>query len=242
MRTLPLLISLFSVSLIGVVGLAGCKTTDINRALDSLGQQQGLSQQTVAAGLKQALQVGTENSVFATNRSGGFSNNPLIKIAVPKKFGDAAAAIRKIGLGSYVDQFELQMNRAAESAAGEAKAVFFDAISRMSWQDAWGILQGGDNAATNYFKTHTSAALTSRFMPIVQTNMQKVGFYEDYNKLINTYNSLPFTKKQDLSIESYVTEQALDGLFTLVAQEEAKIRRDPIARTTELLRQVFAQQ
>ncbi len=196
----------------------------------------------MAAGLKQALQVGTENSVFATNRDGGFSDNPLIKIAVPEKFHDAATTIRKIGLGSYVDKFELQMNRAAESAAGEAKAVFFDAISRMSWQDAWGILQGGDNAATNYFKTHTTTALTNRFKPIVQSNMQKVGFYQDYNRLLETYNALPFTKKQDLSIETYITEQALDGLFTLVAQEEAKIRRDPIARTTELLRKVFAQQ
>ncbi|NVJ65796.1 MAG: DUF4197 domain-containing protein [Gammaproteobacteria bacterium] len=222
--------------------LGSCKSTDVARVLDALNQQQGLSQQTVAAGLKQALQVGTEKTVFNTNRDGGFSNNPLIKILVPEKLDKVASTVRKIGLGSYVDQFELQMNRAAESAAGEAKAVFFDAISGMSWQDAWGILKGGDNAATDYFKQHTTAALTSRFKPIIQTNMQKVGFYNDYNKLIDTYNAIPFTQKQDLSIETYVTDKALDGLFTLVAEEEAKIRQDPLARTTELLRKVFAAQ
>lgn len=225
-----------------LLSTSSCKTTDVVRVLDALGQQQGLSQETVAAGLKQALQVGTDKTVFNTNRDGGFSNNPLIKIIVPEKLDKVVSTVRKVGLGSYVDKFELQMNRAAESAAGEAKAVFFDAISNMSWQDAWGILRGGENAATNYFKQHTTTALTNRFKPIIQTNMQKVGFYKDYNKLLNTYNSLPFTKKQDLSIETYVTEQALDGLFTLVAQEEAKIRKDPVARTTELLQKVFAAQ
>lgn len=227
-----------------ILALTSCKTTDVARVLDSLNQQggSGLSQQTVAAGLKQALQVGTDKAVFDTNRKGGYSGNPLIKIIMPEKLDKVASAVRKIGLGSYVDGIELQMNRAAESAAGEAKAVFFDAISRMSWQDAWGILRGGDNAATNYFKKHTTTALTNRFKPIIKTSMQKVGFYNDYNKLINTYNAIPFTKKQDFSMETYVTDKALDGLFTLVAQEEAKIRRDPVARTTELLRKVFSSQ
>ncbi len=222
--------------------LNSCKTADVVRVLDTLNQSQGLSQETVSAGLKQALQVGTENTVFRTNQNGGFSNNSLIKILVPEKLDKVASTVRKIGLGSYVDKFELQMNRAAESAAGEAKAVFFDAISGMSLQDAWGILRGGENAATNYFKQHTTRALTNRFKPIIQTNMQKVGFYNDYNKLLDTYNALPFTDKQDLSIETYVTDKALSGLFTLVAEEEAKIRKDPVARTTELLRKVFSQQ
>lgn len=228
--------------LTGIFFLTSCKTTDVARVLDALNQQQGLSQQTVAAGLKEALQVGTEKTVFSTNRNGGFSNNPIIKILVPEKLDKVASAVRKIGLGSYVDNFELQMNRAAESAAGEAKVVFFDAISQMSWQDAWGILRGGDNAATDYFKQHTTTALTNRFQPIIQSNMQKVGFYKDYNKLINTYNAIPFTKKQDLSIETYVTDKALEGLFTLVAEQEAKIRKDPLARTSELLQKVFAAQ
>ncbi|MRX27839.1 DUF4197 domain-containing protein [Kangiella sp. HZ709] len=219
-----------------------CKTTDVVRVLDTLNQSQGLSQQTVAAGLKQALQVGTEKTVFNTNRNGGFSSNPLIKILVPEKLENVASTVRKVGLGSYVDKFELQMNRAAESAAGEAKTVFFNAISGMSLQDAWGILRGGDNAATNYFKANTTEALTRRFKPIITSNMQKVGFYQDYNKLINTYNAIPFTKKQDLSIETYVTDKALAGLFSMVAKEEAKIRQDPLARTTELLQKVFADQ
>ncbi|NVK21687.1 MAG: DUF4197 domain-containing protein [Kangiellaceae bacterium] len=223
--------------------LVSCKTTDVQRVLDGIaGVNQPLSEQTVIAGLKQALQVGTENTVFKTNRDGGFSSNPLIKILIPEKMDKLASTLRTIGLGSKVDKFELQMNRAAESAAGEAKQVFYSAISGMTLQDAWGILRGGDNAATNYFKRVTESSLRQKFQPIITTNMQKVGFYNDYQKLLDTYNALPLTKKEDYSIETYVMNEALDGLFTLVAEEEAKIRKDPVARTTELLRKVFAQQ
>ena len=238
MKTIKL--ALFSVL---VVLISSCKTTDVQRVLESLANtNQPLSEQTVVAGLKQALQVGTENTVFRTNKDGGFSNNPLIKIVVPEKMEKLASTLRKVGLGSQVDKFELQMNRAAESAAGEAKEVFFDAISGMSLQDAWGILRGGDNAATDYFRKNTETALRQRFQPIITTNMKKVGFYSDYQKLLDTYNALPLTQHQDYSVETYVMDRSLEGLFTLVAEEEAKIRQNPIARTTELLRKVFSQQ
>lgn len=232
-----------AILLLTFLSLSSCKTTDVQRVLDTLGgANQPLSEQTVVAGLKQALEVGTENAVFKTNKTGGFSNNLLIKIMVPDQFSDVATKVRQIGLGSYVDKFELQMNRAAEQASGEAKQVFFSAISGMTVQDAWGILRGGDNAATEYFKTKTERQLEQKFAPIINNNMQKVGFYSDYRRLLNTYDTIPFTDKPNLDIEEYVMSETLDGLFTLVADEEAKIRRDPVARTTELLQKVFSQQ
>ncbi|MHC9511879.1 DUF4197 domain-containing protein [Kangiella sp. M94] len=232
-----------TIILLAALSLSSCKTTDVQRVLDTLGgANQPLSEQTVVAGLKQALEVGTENAVFKTNKTGGFSNNPLIKIMVPEQFSDVATKVRQIGLGSYVDKFELQMNRAAEQASGEAKQVFFSAISGMTVQDAWGVLRGGDNAATQYFRNKTERQLEQKFAPIINNNMQKVGFYSDYRRLLNTYDNIPFTDKPNLDIEAYVMTETMDGLFTLVADEEAKIRRDPLARTTELLQKVFAQQ
>lgn len=222
--------------------LTSCKTTDINRVLEGLGGNQQLSNETVVAGLKQALEVGTKNSVNSTNKPGGFSNNPLIKIAVPDELDNVAGALRKVGLGSYVNNFERQMNRAAEKASGEAKDVFIGAISSMSISDAWGILRGGDNAATNYFREKTQASLERRFQPIITNNMEKVGFYNDYKQLLGAYQKLPFTEKPNMNIEDYVMDETLDGLFTLVAQEEKKIRDNPVARTTELLQKVFSQQ
>ncbi|WP_223669751.1 DUF4197 domain-containing protein [Kangiella shandongensis] len=222
--------------------LTSCKTTDINRVLNTIGSNQQLSEQTVVAGLKQALEVGTKNSVNRTNRRGGFSNNPLIRIAVPQQLDDVASGLRKVGLGSYVDNFEGQMNRAAEKASGEAKAVFINAISSMSIADAWGILRGGDNAATNYFRNKTEVTLERRFQPIITSSMEQVGFYKDYKQLLGAYDKLPFTDKPNMNIEDYVMTETLDGLFTLVAREEKKIRDNPVARTTELLQKVFAQQ
>lgn len=232
-----------SLIVVSALVLSSCKTADVQRVLDTIGgANQPLSEQTVVAGLKQALEVGTENAVFKTNKTGGFSNNPLIKIMIPEQFSDVASKVRSIGLGSYVDKFELQMNRAAERASGEAKQVFFSAISGMTVQDAWGILRGDDNAATQYFRNKTERQLEQKFAPIINNSMQQVGFYTDYRRLLTTYDNMPFTEKPNLDIEDYVMGETMNGLFTLVAQEEAKIRRDPLARTTELLQKVFAQQ
>ncbi len=227
-----------------VISLVGCKTTDLNRVSDVLVglQQQPLSEQTVVAGLKQALDVGIKKTVAQTNRTGGFSNNPLIKIAVPDELANVAKKVRQIGFGSYVDKFELQMNRAAEKASGASVDIFVSAITRMSIADAWTILRGEQDAATRYFRQATEQSLRHKFQPIVTSSMQKVGFYRDYKKLLNTYNSIPFVQKPDLDIENYVLDKSLEGLFQLIAQEEKHIRNDPVARTTDLLRKVFAQQ
>ena len=224
-----------------VLILISCKSTDLRQIADSLQQvQQPLDNKTVVAGLKQALEIGTSNSVAKTSKIGGFSDNPLIHIAIPQQLNKVESTLRKLGLNQYVDRFELQMNRAAESASIEAKQIFISSISHMSFADAWQILRGPNDAATQYFERTTNVQLRSKFRPIIQRSMQKVGFYQDYKTLLKTYDSIPFTNKPDLNIETYVLQKSLDGLFILVAQEEKKIRQDPAARVTDLLRRVFA--
>ena len=229
--------------LIASLSLSGCKTMDLKQVSDVIQQYQTpLNEATVADGLKQALEIGTRNSVAATSRKGGFSNNSLIKIGVPQELNKVASTLRKVGLGSYVDKLELQMNRAAEKASGEAKSVFLESLAQMSVADAWGILKGPNDAATQYFKRTTGTKLSSRFAPIIQNSMSQVGFYGDYQSLLSAYDKIPFTQKPNLNIEDYILTKTLDGVFSMVAQEEEKIRENPAARVTQLLQRVFSQQ
>lgn len=227
-----------------LVFLIGCKDVDLQQvgaALEAYQQQQSpLDEKTVVKGLKQALQVGTRNSVSKTSQKGGYSDNPLIRIGIPQKLSKTASTLRSVGLGGYVDQFEIQMNRAAESASVEAKQVFINSISQMTLTDGWSILRGPDDAATQYFKRTTGNQLRTKFKPIITSSMSKVGFYSDYKKLLNAYDALPLTNKPDLNIENYILQKSLDGLFVMVAAEEKKIRHDPVARVTDLLKRVFA--
>lgn len=232
-----------------LIPLLGCKDVDLQQVASALEQYQqleqgeaGLNRQTVVAGLKQALEVGTDNSVAKTSKSGGFSNDPVIKILVPEKMSKLAKNMRRYGFGKHVDRFESQMNRSAEVASAEAKSLFVDSISSMSIGDAWSILKGPDNAATQYFRQNTESKLRQRFKPIISNSMGKVGFYSDYQKLLETYQSLPLVEKPNLDIEHYILQKTLDGLFLKVAEEEMKIRRDPAARVTELLQRVFSNQ
>lgn len=221
--------------------LIGCKDVDLQQVSDALVQyqQKPLDEKTVIEGLKQALQVSTRNTISKTSKKGGYSNNPLIRIAIPQKLSKVAATLRKVGLGAFVDKFEVQMNRAAESASVDAKQVFINSISKMSLTDGWNILRGPDDAATQYFKRTTATELTNRFRPIITRSMNNVGFYSDYKKLLKAYNALPLTRKPDLNIENYILQKSLNGLFVMVAAEEKKIRHDPAARVTDLLRKVF---
>lgn len=196
-------------------------------------------EQTVAAGLKEALRVGAERAVAATSKTDGFLANQLIHIALPEQFNQMARTLRKVGLGNQVDALETGMNHAAERAAGEAKGVFWDAITQMTLVDAYHILNGSESAATDYFRAHTADRLRSRFHPIVAAKMQEVGLYQLSNQAISSYNALPFVTKPAVDLESYITEKALDGLFKTLALEEKRIRQDPAARSTELLRRVF---
>ncbi len=220
--------------------LAGCAAVQDLRLEDiGLGGARPLDESTVTAGLKEALRVGTERSVDSTSQTDGFWGNALIRIALPDELDSMTGTLRDVGFGSLVDDFELGMNRAAEAAAGEAVDVFWEAVQQMSIADAFGILDGGPHAATQYFRVRTSEALTNRFRPIVENRMEEVGAYPLYRQLHDRYTQIPLVEKPDLDLIGYVTDRTLSGLFQVLAGEEQRIRNDPIARTTELLRRVF---
>lgn len=229
------------------LGLSGCETLDTagigSSMLNLIGAGDGagseLALSTIVDGLKEALEVGTQNTVDQVSAKGGYSESSTIRIPMPERLEAMASALRKLGLGSSVDTFEERMNQAAEMAASEAVPVFADAIMSMSFDDAREILNGGDTAATDYFRDATSASLKKRYSPIVTEQMEKVQAVSLYKDLVGRYNDIPLVPLIDYSIEDYVTEQALDGLFTVLAREEEKIRENPAARTTELLKTVF---
>ena len=194
------------------------------------------------AALKEALRLATERAVQSTSQSGGFLENAKIRIGLPGSLGKMASGLRAVGMGAQVDELEVAMNRAAEKAAAEATPVFVDAIGRMSFEDASGILSGGDTAATTYFEKTTSEPLRARFSPIVAEAMKGVGVGKLYDQLVGKYTSaVPFASAPKLDLNRYVTDKTLAGLFTVVGEEEKKIRTNPAARATDLLKQVFGQ-
>jgi hypothetical protein len=183
--------------------------------------------------------VGTENAVRRTSRLDGFLANDAIRIRLPESIEPMTDALRAVGFRAQVDELEVGMNRAAERAAGEAAEVFLDALSRMTIDDARAILQGSDTAATEYFRRNTSDALRARFEPIVTEKMQTVGLARLYDGMVASYRALPIPKQEAPRLEGWVTDRALDGLFTVLGEEEQRIRTDPAARVTDLLRTVF---
>ncbi len=213
----------------------------LNDVLSSQGGG-GLDEQTVAAGLKQALEVGSERAVAQTSKVDGFLGNALIRIALPEKYQHMADTLRKLGFGREVDQLDTAMNRAAEKAAAQARPIFVSAVKQMSLPDAYKILRGGSTAATDYFRAHTSDRLRAAFEPIVKKSMKDVGLYKSYNRLADRYNKLPFVTTPAVDLDTYVTNKTLKGLFTVLGQQEKRIRKNPAARTTELLKKVFASQ
>jgi hypothetical protein len=224
--------------------IAGCAGADPGLLQDVLGAAgleavAPLDEPTIVAGLKEALRVGTDRTVASTSRENGYFGNPLIRLPLPDELEKAGDALRAVGFGGQVDQLELSMNRAAERAASEATPVFVDAIRQMTFADARSILTGGERAATDYFESHTRTELGNRFSPIVDRGMQEVGLVRLYDGVVSRIEMLPLVPRPELDLRSYVTERALDGLFAVLAQEEGRIREDPAARTTELLRTVF---
>ena len=203
-----------------------------------LGQSQ-LSDSKLTSGLKEALRVGTDKSVKLTGRTDGYFGNQAIKILMPKNLRPLESGLRMMGYGPKVDDFVLSMNRAAEAAAPAAKKIFVDAILAMSFEDAREIYSGGDTAATDYFKSKTTEQLTAAFRPAVEKTMGMNGVTRQYNALVGQYRSIPFAKSHDLDINNYVVSKALDGLFYTLAQQEKDISKNPAARTTSLLREVF---
>ena len=204
-----------------------------------LGAGAPLDGNTVALGLKQALEVGTRRTTTTLSRPGAFGSDPMLRLRLPGQLGQFAQVLRGVGLGAQVDQLEDSMNRAAEQAAAKAVPVFTQAISTMTIADAFEILNGPDDAATRYFQDRTSQELRSRFKPVATLAMQEVGLYGVYQQLIARYEQIPFMKPPAFDLEGYVADQTLTALFSEVAKEEARIREDPAARSTALLRRVF---
>ena len=209
--------------------------------LKSLGldQEEELSDDTVVSGLKEALQVGTGNAVDITGKLDGYFLNEAIKILMPEKLKEVEKGLRIVGYGPQLDEFVLSMNRAAERSAPFARDIFWDAIKEMSFTDARKILGGGDTAATEYFEDKTSERLTAAFHPVVKESMDSVGVTRQYKELVGRYEAIPFMKAEAFDLDQYVVSKALDGLFHVLGEDERKIRTNPAARVTDLLKKVF---
>lgn len=199
----------------------------------------GLTNTEAAGGLKEALIQGISKGADQASKTDGFNLNSLIRIPFPPDAQRVATTLRSIGLGSQVDKFELSLNRGAEDAAKSAKPIFLSAIKSLTFSDVWGILTGSEDAATQYLKRTTTAQLTTAFMPIMQQSLDKVDATRYYSALTTRYNQLPLVKPVQTDLNQYATGKAVDGLFTLIAQQEADIRENPVARTTALLKRVF---
>jgi hypothetical protein len=204
-----------------------------------IGGTSAASNTEIVNGLKEALQIGTENAVQTVSKLDGYYKNPKIRIPLPDSVQKTEKILRVAGYGSKVDEFELSMNRAAEKAAPQAKGLFMDAIKQMTFTDAKKILNGRENEATLYFKDKTSPRLREVSKPIVHQAMGEVGVTKSYQDLEQSARSVPFAGTFAFDLDQYVTDRALDGLFLMVAEEEKRIREDPMARTTDLLKKVF---
>lgn len=199
----------------------------------------GLTNEEVINGLKEALAVGTNNSSSLAGKLDGFYKNPRLFIPWPPEALAMKEKLVKMGFSRKIEEFELSLNRAAEEAALHASPVFVDAIKKMTVQDGFAILQGADTAATNYLRKTTYAPLKEKFMPVVQSAIEKVDVTKYWNPLVSAYNMVPGVKKQNPDLDDYITNKTINGLMLLIADEEIKIRKDPAARVTDLLKKVF---
>ncbi|MCD9019974.1 DUF4197 domain-containing protein [Parachryseolinea silvisoli] len=226
--------------------LTACTSAQLNQTMGevnkAIGKDAPLTTTEVANGLKEALVKGISNGSDMASQLDGYFKNPKIKIPFPPEVKKVEDKLRQIGLGGEVDKFVMTLNRGAEDAAKEAKPIFIAAIKQMTIQDAWAILRGSDNAATEYLKRTTSSLLYDKFKPVIQNSLNKVNATKYYGDIVTRYNKIPLVEKVNPDLTDYATNKAMDGLFLLIAEEEKKIRLDPVARTTELLKKVFGAQ
>jgi hypothetical protein len=218
----------------GLKGLVKSATDKVSGSKPS-----SLTNEDIIGGLKEALSVGTKNGTTKLSAVDGFFKDAAIKILMPEEAKKAETKLRNMGMGKQVDNAILSMNRAAEEAAKSAAPIFMDAIKGITIQDGLSILKGGDFAATDYLKSKTVASLTAAFRPSIEAALQKVDATKYWNTVFTTYNKFS-SEKVNTDLAAYVTEKALAGIFYQVGQEEQKIRKDPMARTTDLLKKVFA--
>jgi len=199
-----------------------------------------LDERTIAAGLKEALQVGTGNAVMLTGTPNGYFNTQAIKLLLPEQLQSYEKGLRTLGYGRQVDEFVLSLNRAAERAAPQAQHIFVTAIADMTFADAKQILNGGHTAATDYFRVKTRDRLAAAFRPTVEQAMNEVGVTRQYKALTGYLKAVPFVKREALDLDQYVVDKSIDGLFLMLSREEKNIRLNPSARVSDLLKRVFS--
>lgn len=197
------------------------------------------NESALARAVKESLELGSTRAAELLSKPGGYQNSSIYRIRLPEPVQPIASRLRQFGLGGQVDQIERLMNQGAEHAAVEAKAVFINAVRNMTITDAMGIVRGSNTAATDYFRQHTEAELRQRYLPIIQSNLRQIGFYNQYQSLLSAYKQLPIANKPDLDLEQHVLTQGLNALFTQVGEEEKAIRRDPIGRGSSAIAAVF---
>ncbi len=222
--------------------LAACTTEQINQSLNLASQVYGQTPPNtseIGLGLKQALELGAKAASSQLSKPDGFLKNASVKVLLPPEAQKAEKRLRQLGLGKVADEAILSMNRAAENAAAKATPILVQSIKSMTITDAKNILFGADNAATSYLTRTTSSQLTNLFNPIVKNSTSKVGATKYWNDFAKTYNQIPFATPITADINSYITQQTLKGLFSTIALEETKIRKDPLQRSTDLLKRVF---
>jgi len=231
------------VSLSGCDALKNIQVDEMVKTIENAVDGKGLSNTDVIAGLREALKVGTNNSVSKVNVADGFLNNNLIKIPLPKEAEKVAEVVQNT-LGPIgekaINEFVTKLNRAAEDASAKAKPIFLNAITDITIQDGFEILKGKNNAATQYLKGKTYDNLVTAFKPDIETSLNKVKLTEAWRKVTSLYNKIPGSKAVEVDLAKYTTTRATDGLFKLIEVEEKKIRKDPKARVNDILKKVFS--
>ena len=218
------------------------KGTELLKPLGQSNTQTGMTADEIGSGLKEALRVGSESVVARLGRVDGFNSDAAVHIPLPKQLDTVKAMLGKVGMSDMLDDLELKLNRAAETATPKAKKLFLQAITEMSMDDVQKIYKGPEDAATRYFRKKMSPSLAKEMQPIVKNSLAQVGAVQSYDNVMREYRSLPFVPDANADLTDYVIEKGMDGIFYYMAEEEAAIRRDPAKRTTELLKRVFGAQ
>lgn len=229
-----------------LLATGACSSTQVNQAIDEASKtlESGSvpTSAEVGEGLKEALIKGISAGTSQVSQTDGYFKNLAIKIPFPPELKKVEQKLRQLGFGNEVDNFVMTMNRGAEDAAKEVKPIFVNAIRSMTIDDAWGILKGPHDAATQYLKRTTSLQIKEKFKPVIQNSLDKVSATKYYGDLVNTYNRIPFVEKVNPDLNEYATDLAMQGLFVTIANEEKKIRDNQLERTTDLLKKVFGYQ
>jgi hypothetical protein len=223
-----------------LIGLTSCgQKINFGNVVNSVLTKKSLSEDEIGEGLKEALNVGINLGADKASALDGYFKNPKIKIPFPPEVQKMENSLRKIGLGDEVDKFVLALNRGAENAAQQAKPIFINAVKQLTIRDAINILKGEKDAATQFLRKTTSLQLIQTFEPLMVKSLDDTQATKYYNDIANVYNKIPFTSKISPDLKGYATQKAIDGMFVLIAEEEAKIRENPLARSSDLLKRVF---